>query len=373
MRLPETTLGLLALWLLPGLGPKRIKKLWDHFGSIKPIFDAKPSHLTELLGSNFQMAQEIPHALDSDRLKSELHLIETHSVNIIDFTDAEYPSALKEIHNAPPILYTKGKYNLNQGFFLAFVGSRKASFAGQNMCKKLITKIAVLRPNVVIVSGLALGIDTSAHRAALDSGLMTIAVLANGLSDVYPARNSSLAASIQQNGLLVTEFPMSSKPMAINFPLRNRIISGLSKGVVIVEAGERSGATITAGYALEQNRELFALPGPADSKFYRGTNTLIQRSQAKLVMDAEDILEEFFPINRQLTHDEVTRKADSEKEELSTEELKVLDLIKIGIVQKDTLIEKAELSIQRLLSLLTSLEIKGYIVSKPGAVYEAAD
>ncbi len=368
--LSNTTKGLIALWMIPGLGPIRIQTLWEEFGNIEAIFNTPHHRLAELLGVNSSLTSSIPQAIESKELLKELELIKKHSVYVLDFTNPAYPSVLKQIHNAPPVIYLKGSKDLESGFILSFVGSRKASFAGKNMCRKLIKRLSVIKPETVIVSGLALGIDTAAHSAALEAGLKTIAVLANGLSDIYPARNRGLASQIQHKGTVLSEFPMTTKPVAGNFPLRNRIISGLAKGVVVIEAGERSGATITAGYAIEQNRELFALPGPADSSFYKGTNRLIQRSHAKLVIEAEDILEEFEVLTAQSNkkNNGVDHQAP---ENLSLEEQQVLTLIKNGVTQKERLIDQSELPIQRLLAVITSLDLKGLIVTKPGATYEA--
>ncbi|MBU2511816.1 DNA-processing protein DprA [bacterium] len=370
MQLSDSTIGLLALWLIPGLGPRRIQKLYDCFSRVESIFNASISRLSEAAGVDNKIASLIPQALDSDSLKKELTLIGEHQVEVLDFTQSHYPKLLKEIYNAPPVLYKKGNADLNYGFPIAFVGSRKASFAGKNICQKLIKEISVLKPETIIVSGLALGIDSVAHNTAMDCGLKTIGVLANGLSSIYPVRNKSIADRLCENGALITEFPMTTQPTATNFPLRNRIISGLSRGVVVVEAGERSGATITAGYALEQNRELFALPGPADSRFYVGTNRLIQKGQAKLVMVARDILEEFGPVNLQLSGEDLIKNHTDTTKVLSEDELKVLSILDQGRVQKDVIVNMSGIPIQNLLPVLTNLELKGLIVCKPGTIYE---
>lgn len=370
MALTPATRGILALWHIPGLGPRRIRKLWNSFGSVDAIFNTKIRDLAALLEMPPDSVSSIPSALESKSFKEELQLIESLKIDVIDFTSNRYPVVLNEIYNAPPILYTKGSKALDDGFYLAFVGSRKASFSGLNMCKKLIKRITELYPDTIIVSGLALGVDSAAHQAALESGLKTVAVVANGLSHVYPPKNRGLSKQIETSGLLVSEFPIISKPVAMNFPLRNRIISGLSKGTVVIEAGERSGALITAGYALEQNRELFALPGPADSQFHKGTNRLIQKGQAKLVIDAEDILEEFFQLKTASENLHLTTETVRIPEIVSDEEAALLDLIQTGYANKDSLLLKSGLSIQKLSTLLTQLEVKGLIISKPGARYE---
>ncbi len=370
MKSTDTTLAILALWLIPGLGPVRIQRLVDSFSNVNDIFNSSLKSLTEILGGEHKLAEQIPGALESSDFKLELDQIERNGVKVLDFTQTEYPDLLREIYNPPPVLYVQGELQLERKFCLAFVGSRKASYSGKSICKRLIKDLARKLPNTIVISGLALGIDTSAHEAALENNLQTIGVLANGLSEIYPLRNKKLASKVIQNGALVTEFPMTSKPIAKNFPLRNRIISGLSKGVVIVEAGIRSGASITAGYALEQNRELFALPGPADSQFHKGTNRLIQKGQAKLVMDIDDVLEEFNLDNEQLSF----RGEDVENQKteiyLSKTEEKVLELLGQGCCQKDQLIRKADLPVPELLSALVNLEIKGIIISKPGAQFE---
>jgi len=369
MKLSDDTINMLALWMIPGIGPRRIMRLMNHFENPEEIFSASPKHLSEILGIGIDKTQLIPAALNSRQLRNELNLLEKFDLNVVSFKQPEYPILLKEIYNAPPILFIKGKIDFNSGLPIAFVGSRKASFAGKNLCEKIIKRLSEINSNIVIVSGLALGIDSIAHQAALENGLKTISVLAGGLSNIYPARNKNLAERVSKNGALVTEFPTKVQPSANNFPLRNRIISGLSQGIVVVEAGERSGASITAGYALEHNRELFAFPGQADSPFYRGTNRMIQKGQAKLILEAEDILEELLT-DIQLSIDESPKTKSSLPPDLSGEEQKVLDFLQQGRLHQNTLSLKTGLPIQRILPTLTSLELKGLIVSKPGSVFE---
>ncbi len=368
----KTTLGLLALWLIPGLGPRRLKMLIEELGSPDAIFGASMAILSGITGLRTEQVEGIPTAMNSMALKKEISLIEKYQLHVMDFTQPEYPALLHEIHDAPPILYTRGILDFNFGVPIAFVGSRKASFAGKSLCLKLIRKLAELQPDTVIVSGMALGIDSAAHKAALEHGLKTIAVLAGGLSSVYPTQNRLLSDKIIENGALMTEFPIMTRPVAGHFPLRNRIISGLSKGVVIVEAGERSGASITAGYALEQNRELFALPGQADSRFSLGTNRLIQKGQAKLVIQAEDILEEIIPdfeapCNQQLT----TNQEDQLS--LSDQEKRIISVLKKGALHQNSLANLTRMPVSQLLAILTGLELKGLVVSKPGSVFQSVE
>lgn len=370
----KDTLRLLALWLIPGLGPRRIEMLLQQLGSLDAIFGASLSTLSRITGLAAEKIKSIPDGTDSKSVQQELSLIEKYQLQVLDYTNVGYPRLLREIHNAPPILYTKGNIDFNTGLPLAFVGSRKASFAGRSMCQKLIKRLSLLRPDAIVVSGLALGIDSAAHEAALENGLKTIAVLAGGLSSIYPAQNRTLSKKISENGALMTEFPVMTRPAATNFPLRNRIISGLSKGITIVEAGERSGATITAGYALEQNRELFALPGPADSRFSLGSNRLIQKGQAKLVIQTEDILEEIvsgfhpspgFPASAPLESNNTIQ--------LSLQEKKVIEALKEGALHQDSLTNLTNIPVHQLLAILTGLELKGLVIGKPGSVYQSVE
>lgn len=369
MKLTDDTLKLLALWMIPGIGPRRITRLLSHFENPEDIFTASPKRLSEILNIGLDKTRLIPDALNTKQFKDEIRQLEKYDLDVVNFTQPEYPKLLKEIYNAPPILFLKGKIDFNSGLPIAFVGSRKASFAGKNLCEKIIKRLSEIHSDIVIISGLALGIDSTAHNAALDNGLKTVSVLAGGLSSIYPARNKNLAERVSQNGALVTEFPTRVQPSASNFPLRNRIISGLSKGTVVVEAGERSGASITAGYTLEQNRELFAFPGQADSPFYRGTNRMIQKGQAKLILDAEDILEEFLT-NIQLSIKDSLTKDSCSKPVLNVEEKVVLDYLQNGCMHQNALSSKSGLPIHRILPALTSLELKGLIVSKPGSVFQ---
>ena len=362
---------LIALWLLPGLGPRRFKSLLDYFGEIDRIFSASPSDLAKITGLDLTITELIPTALQSKRFNDELQLIDQLDLQVIDYTEDRYPTLLREIYDAPPILYVKGDIDFNRGIPIAFVGSRKASYYGKSMCQKLIKKLAVLNQNIVIISGLAIGIDSMAHKTALEVGLKTIGVLAGGLSSIYPAQNRNLSEKIAENGALLTEFPTTTKPIATNFHLRNRIISGLSRGSVVIEAGSRSGALITARFTTEQNRELFALPGPADSRFYHGTNRLVQRGQAKLIMDAEDILEEIIPTTSQQTTFDNQSAAETEKEALTIEEIDILNILREGSAHQDTLAQQLRMPVHKLMAILTKLELEGKIVSKSGSFYES--
>jgi len=225
---------------------------------------------------------------NSGLLARELDLTAKHGVTVMTVLDERYPALLKEIAQPPPVLYVKGQNDVLSGFALAVVGSRHASNYGINTACELARRMAAA--GAIIVSGLARGIDTAAHTGAL--AYRTVAVLGSGFLNVYPLENRRLADMIARNGAVVSEFPMNTKPLGENFPRRDRIISGLSRGVVVVEAARKSGSLITAGFALEQNREVFAVPGRVNDLVCDGTNLLIQQG-AKLVRNEKDILTEF--------------------------------------------------------------------------------
>jgi DNA processing protein len=226
---------------------------------------------------------------DSGNLDRELKLMQENNITCVDIFDSEYPRLLKQIDNPPLVLYIKGQKNILNNFSLAIVGSRQATAGGISLAKHFSKKLASL--GIIIVSGLARGIDSAAHQAALTVGL-SLGVLGSGLLNVYPRENKQLSEELAQNGALISEFPLRASPAKENFPRRNRIVSGLSQGVLVVEAALRSGALITAHLGLEQNREVFAMPGNPESPLSRGTHKLIKQG-AKLVDSLEDILEEF--------------------------------------------------------------------------------
>jgi len=240
------------------------------------------------LGLNEDEAKALTDIRQSGEWEDELKSIEKNKVTIVTFFDEGYPQLLKEIACPPPVLYINGNPAVLNGFSLAIVGSRTATNYGVNMACEFARKLSAL--GVVIVSGLARGIDTAAHTGALAN--KTVAVLGSGLLDIYPRENRRLSQMIAGNGAVISEFPLNTAPLKDNFPRRNRIVSGLAKGILVVEAAAKSGALITANCALEQNREVFALPGKPDDFFSEGTNLLIQNG-AKLVQNIDDILTEF--------------------------------------------------------------------------------
>ncbi len=274
--------------LVPGIGRIRISQLIDRFGGLEDAWKAPENELRRVVPDS-RSVDALLSLRSKLSLEAEIEKLQRHKVEAIPCEDPCYPSSLKETHDYPPVLYVRGSLPLQGYPCIAVVGTRRPTVYGRQIAEEMAADLA--RNDVTIVSGLARGIDSIAHRSALECGGKTIAVLASGLDIVYPAENLKLAQSIMESGALVSEYPLGVRPRPENFPLRNRIMSGLSLGVLVVEAGERSGALITAFQALEQNREVFAIPGSILSPTSKGTNRLIQEG-AKLVSQCTDILEE---------------------------------------------------------------------------------
>lgn len=274
---------------IPGIGRVRFSQLKEHFGNLQDAWKASESELKQT-GLDSRSIEALLLLRPKISLDAETEKLERHKVKTLVCEDPDYPVKLREIYDYPPVLYIRGNLlSLKDEPCLAVVGTRRPTVYGRQVTEESVTDLA--RSKITVVSGLARGIDSIAHRAALETGGKTIAVFASGLDIVYPAENGKLAQAIMEHGALVSEHPLGVKPRAENFPLRNRIMSGLSLGVLVVEAGERSGALITAFQALEQNREVFAIPGSILSPASRGTNHLIQEG-AKLVRNCADIIEE---------------------------------------------------------------------------------
>ncbi len=274
--------------LIPRIGRVKLSLLESYFHSLELAWQATPAELKRA-GLDKSSVNAIVQWRPEISLEAEMEKLERYEVRVLNFRDPDYPSRLKEIYDYPPILYVKGSLLPIDEWCLAVVGTRRATAYGRQAAEEIVSDLA--RNKITIVSGLARGIDSIAHKSALEAGGRTIAVFGCGLDIIYPAENAALARDITSHGALISEFPFGTEPRKENFPQRNRIMSGLSLGVLVVEADETSGAMITARLALEQNREVFAVPGSILSPASRGTNRLIQEG-AKLVRDYTDILEE---------------------------------------------------------------------------------
>jgi DNA processing protein len=283
---------LLLLLTIPNFGSGRIRRLFSVFDSTEAIFRAPVRRLMQVDGIDRKLIEQIKKGGSQHQVDEQLKLIERHQVNVLTIWDQKYPTLLKKTADPPLVLFHKGELPDSLPPCLAVVGTRTPSQYGKTVTEKLVGDL--VHNGIAIVSGLARGIDTVAHQSALNYGGKTIAVLGNGLDRIYPPENRKIFQSIQEKGVLFSEFFIGTGPDAVNFPRRNRIISGISLGVLIVEAGDKSGALITANYAVDQNREVFAIPGAINNPKSSGPHRLIQQG-AKLVHTVQDILDEIAP------------------------------------------------------------------------------
>jgi DNA processing protein len=351
---------LILLNMLPDVGFIRLKALLDEFKRPEAVFNASLGELQRLKGIGKNIAESIKAARRTWDIDKELKLIEKEAIEIITIFDKEYPANLKNIYDPPFLLYIKGELEKEDDLAVAIVGSRRCSQYGMRMAGKLAGELAAC--GVRVISGMARGIDTAAHKGALKAGGRTMAVLGNGLSFTYPPENKNLADEITKNGALISEFPMQMPAHKQNFPRRNRVISGLTKGVVVVEAAEKSGSLITANFALEEGREVFAVPGAAGSITSKGTNNLIKQG-AKLIEDAGDILDELnIPFKRE--GKEVQLESGFGKDIYGMLSDKPCDL--------DTIADAFSVKPKQAQALLLELEIRGIIRQLPGKLYVRA-
>ncbi|MCJ7646196.1 DNA-processing protein DprA [bacterium] len=356
----------LALNMIPGVGASRCQKLLKHFGSPQAILGADLKELQHVSGIGEYTARQIVKFRDEldIQIEKEISKIEKQKVSIVTFSDDNYPSNLKSIFDPPIVLYVKGKLLPEDRIAIAMVGTRRPTAYGKMVAEKLSKELA--EREVSVVSGLARGIDTSAHKGALSCGGRTIAVLGCGIDICYPRENRAIFDEIVKSGAVVSEFPMGTPPERINFPLRNRIISGLSLGAVIVEAGSRSGALITADCALEQGREVFAVPGNIFNLGTKGTHSLIKQG-AKLVERCEDIIEEIRCLRDVLPVCPAIRSVGEVK--LSQEEERVYNLLSFEPIHIDLISKDSGLPINKISSVLMNLEMKGKIRQVAGKMF----
>lgn len=343
--------------LIPGIGRVRLTQLENYFTNLEDAWKATPAELKRS-GLDSGSIRAITSWRPKISLEAEMEKLDRYGVKVLTCHDPDYPSRLKEIYGYPPLLYVRGSLLPEDEWCLAVVGTRRATVYGRQVTEEIVADLA--RSKITIVSGLAKGIDSVAHHSALEAGGRTIAVFGCGLDIVYPGENAELARRIMQQGALVSEYPLGTRPKADNFPRRNRIMSGLSLGVLVVEAGKASGAMITAHLALEQNREVFAIPGSILSPASRGTNHLIQEG-AKLVRDYTDILEE-------LNLTAVAQQVEM-KELMPTSDTESLLLKQLGAepTHIDEVCRSSGLSISTVSSTLAMMELKG-LVKQVGAM-----
>jgi len=352
------------VWLssLGGISYKIIEGLIEYFGSICEVWDAKPHLLRKGMNKNSIIAERMIKNRSECYFDSFIEKTEASGITIKTMADEDYPQQLKVIYDLPYVIYLKGNCILDAPL-VAIIGSRKASSYGIWAAQHFALELS--RRGIGVVSGLALGIDTAAHRGVVESKGKTIAVLGCGVDQCYPASNQRLYNSIyKENGTIISEYPPGTPPLKHHFPARNRIISGLSEGIIIVEAGDKSGALITVEYGLEQGKEIYAIPGNINNSSSVGTNRLIKEG-AKILTSIEDILEDLKYRFMFLQDDKIAFTNAS----LSTLEKRVYSIISNEATHIDLIALKSGIRIKDLNPLLTILEIKGLICQLPGKIF----
>ena len=350
--------SVIRLALISGVGPRTRRALLARFGSAEGVFRAAPSELRTVPGVGVKIARAIIRSEYEVDVDTDLRLCREFGLRILLDSDLDYPAALREIYDPPGALFMQGSLARRDGLAVAIVGTRHATVYGRRQADRLAGGLA--RAGLTIVSGLARGIDAAAHRAALAAGGRTIAVLGSGLLNVYPPEHRNLAAQIARQGVLLSEAPPRAKPLSGAFPQRNRVITGLSMGVIVVEAADRSGALISADHAMDQGRDVFAVPGPVDCHTSRGCHRLL-RDGAKLVESVEDVLEELGPLVASVPQDGDRVLRRPAELLLNDQEQVVLQEIGQSPTKIDEVIASSGLPAHRVLSTIGVLEMRHLI------------
>jgi DNA processing protein len=343
----------IALSVVPDIGPVFAKKLLSLFKTPERIFDAEMDDLLSLEGIGINRAKKIKEFSLWEIVDKQIKVLEKKGIDVVSLHDPSYPEMLREVEDAPVVLYMKGDIQPQDRYAIAIVGSRKPTPYGTSVVENISGELASM--GFTIVSGMARGIDSISHKGALRAGGRTIAVLGSGLDVPYPSENKGLMDKIAGSGCVISEFPPGTSPDRENFPRRNRIISGLSLGVLVIEATSDSGSLITTGYALEQGREVFAVPGNITASNSEGTNELIKRG-AILTRRAEDIVEELAPVLKGFI-----RTKEKAKIEITDEEKKLCNLLSGEPRHIDSISRESGLPTSKVLEILLSLELKGAI------------
>ncbi|OIN94768.1 MAG: DNA protecting protein DprA [Deltaproteobacteria bacterium CG1_02_45_11] len=367
----EKLLPWFILKSIPGVGNHLFKRLIDRFNSPELVFEASREDLLAVNGISHRIVSAIKQHIITEQVKKDLELAMQKGYRIVTIADPDYPPLLLQIPDPPPFLYVYGSLDRSIKN-IAVVGSRNATSYGITTTKQLCAALAALK--VIIVSGMAIGIDTAAHEGALMGHGKTIAVLGSGLERVYPAENIKLFHQIAENGAVISEFPLMTEPEAHNFPIRNRVISGIALGTVVVEATKKSGSLITARLAAEQNREVYAVPGSIQSFKSTGTHNLIKQG-AKLVENAQDIIEELaHVIKANIATDNPNPNGITDQLPLlSPDESVVLEGLGPYPVHIDDLGRKLAMGPGKLSSILLQLELKGIVQQTPGKLFSTTD
>lgn len=354
----------ILIWLNSlGIGNSNIGKIMEYFYDLRDLWGYSSKQIYAMTNLRQETKEKIIQSRNHKNIEELFRNIGNQNINIITIYDENYPAGLKYISENPKVLYTKGEMIEDDKLSIAIVGSRKATAYGKWACEKFTKELVDM--DVTIISGLASGIDTIAHKTALDYGGRTVGVLGNGIDKIYPKRNLSLYEEMEKSGLIVSEFPLGTPPLAFNFPLRNRIISGMSRGVIVIEAQEKSGSLITAHHALDQGKDVFALPGNINSIFSGGTNKLI-KDGAKPLLDIDDIVEEIYELKERIQSNKISNIDYSNYSETET---KIIKTLEEGPIHSDTIVYKTGIDISTVNSILTILELKGTIKEMSSSVF----
>ncbi len=355
----------LCLILAKGIGPNTCNKLLLEFNDPQNVLACEPYQL-----ASFGLKESSIKSLlnpDNEQISKILDWLDKPQHHLITILDNDYPELLKSIHSAPPILFAIGQRQALGYLHFAIVGSRNPTTGGKRLAEEFAAELS--KSGLTICSGLALGIDYHSHLGALKMGCSTVAVLGNGLNNIYPARHKAIGRQIIENGLLLSEYPPDTKPVPSNFPQRNRIISGMSTGVLVVEAAKKSGSLITANYALEQGRDVFAIPGSLHNPLAKGTHSLIKQG-AKLVETVNDIIDELAPIASIVLNKSISSESGyQEYDNLDTDYKFLLDSMAYDIVSVDNLVKLTGLTAEVVSSMLLILELQGMIEFQQGGRY----
>lgn len=356
----------ISLTLIPGIGDVHAKALVNHFGNAEAIFKAKKKELEEIEGIGSIKAKSIKEFIDFNIAEEEILFIEKYKITPLFITDKNYPQRLLNCYDSPLILYYRGNADLNTSKIISIVGTRNHNDYGKTICEKLVDDLA--DQNVLIVSGLAFGIDSIAHKSALKNDLKTIGVLAHGLDRIYPSQNKSLAKQMIEQGGLLTDFKSKTNPDKQNFPKRNRIVAGISDAIVVIETGLKGGSLITAELGNGYNKDVFAIPGRVNDSKSEGCNYLIKNNKACLITSANDLLEN-------MGWKENKKPSQKKQRELFIE-LSGDEKIVVNILQQqeqihiDDLYIKSGLSSSAVAAALLTLEMQNVISSLPGKIYK---
>lgn len=356
----------IALTLVPGVGDVLARRLISHCGSAEAVFREKKHHLMQIQGIGDFVANNILRNNYIERAAQEIEFAERYKIRILYYQQADYPSRLRHCTDAPIIIYYKGNASLNPRYCLSIVGTRRATDYGKDYIARLMDYLR--NYEVLIVSGLAFGIDTAAHKSALDCGLPTVAVLGHGLDRIYPSQNRPLAKRMLENGGLLSDFPSGTGPDRENFPKRNRIIAGLADATLVIETGLRGGSLITADIANSYNRDVFALPGRFGDPMSEGCNWLIRTNRAAL-LDSPEVL-----VKEMGWAEPDQKNAPAQKKlfiDLSPDETRVVEILQtLGTASIDRICIDSQLPATRVAAALLNLELNGLLRCMPGKIYK---